>query len=166
MEFIISLTTILNLTLTNYNYKISQLLLLTKLSFQTKPPQKFLIPIKARDTMTNRTQKISPIPSLCSQEFPNCSSKSRDATKMIQTLRSEFFERKKSRYDQRRKTLPFRSTWSPDRSKLLFTPKLFPLVETLAPWAGTMKILVMPCSPLPTTIPFQIEEAATFCHAF
>lgn len=60
LEFIINLMTIWNLTLTISNYLLTSISHENFIHVQTNP-QKFLILIKARDTITNRAQKISPI---------------------------------------------------------------------------------------------------------
>lgn len=66
LEFIINLMTIWNLTLTISNYLLTSISHENFIRVQTNP-QKFLIPIKARDTITNRAQKIPPIP-LCAHK--------------------------------------------------------------------------------------------------
>lgn len=164
---IISLAYLKNIFYWNSNYKTSSPLnfYFSKLSSVSKQnhPKNF----EARDTVTNRARKIPPIPSVLTRNrFPNCSSNS--PSRGMQQRWYKLFEGNSSMGKKNRDTInpekhsrfvqpgprSFQVTFYPETLLPPPPPSLpSPPVETLAPWAETMKILVMPRSPLPAPIP-------------
>lgn len=140
----------------NSNYKTSLPLNFSRhetfIRVQTKPPQKFRGK-GHRDQSSTKNPHQSPLRSQeidfqIAQVIPHQGGCNKDDTN------SSMGKKIAIRSTQKNTLVSFNLAL--DRSKSLFTPKLFslpPPVETLAPWAETMKILVMPRSPLPAPIP-------------